>query len=80
MNAPEKDVEGYGTTLQCSPVCLENSMDREAWWATVHGGCKESDTTEQPSLIPEKEIRAESLSLEYTRTVAGRGWLSDIIR
>ena len=21
-------------------------MDREAWRATVHGGCKESDTTE----------------------------------
>ena len=27
--------------------CLENSMDREVWWATVCGGCKESDTTEQ---------------------------------
>ena len=25
-------------------------MDREAWWATVHGGCKESDTTEQLSM------------------------------
>jgi len=21
-------------------------MDREAWYAAVHGGCKESDTTE----------------------------------
>jgi len=27
--------------------CLENSMDGGAWWATVHGGCKESNTTEQ---------------------------------
>ena len=27
--------EGNGNTLQCS--CLENSMDREAWWATVQG-------------------------------------------
>ena len=26
--------------------CLENSMDRGAWWATFHGGPKESDTTE----------------------------------
>ena len=26
--------------------CPENSMDRGAWWATVHGGRKESDTTE----------------------------------
>ena len=25
---------GHGNPLQCS--CLENSMDRGAWWATVH--------------------------------------------
>ena len=25
---------------------LGNPMDRGAWWATVHGGCKESETTE----------------------------------
>ena len=29
--------------------CLENSMDRGAWWATVHGSHKESDMTEQVS-------------------------------
>ena len=28
---------------------LENSMDRGAWRDTVHGGGKESDTTEQLS-------------------------------
>ena len=27
--------------------CLENSMDRGAWWATSPWGCKESETTEQ---------------------------------
>ena len=27
--------EGNGTPLQCS--CLENPMDRVAWWAAVHG-------------------------------------------
>ena len=27
--------EGNGNRLQYS--CLENSMDRGAWWATVHG-------------------------------------------
>ena len=29
---------GYGYPLQYS--CLENSMDRGAWWATVHGVTK----------------------------------------
>ena len=27
--------EGNGSQLQQS--CLENSMDRGAWWATIHG-------------------------------------------
>ena len=36
--------EGNGNPLQYS--CVENSMDRGAWWATVHGVAKESDTTE----------------------------------
>ena len=30
--------EGNGTLLQHS--CLENPMDRGAWWATVHGVAK----------------------------------------
>ena len=30
--------EGNGNPFQYS--CLENSMDREAWWATVHGVTK----------------------------------------
>ena len=34
--------EGNGNPLQYS--CLENSMDRGAWWATVHG-VTESDMT-----------------------------------
>ena len=35
--------EGNGNPLQYS--CLENSMDRGAWWATVHETA-ELDTTE----------------------------------
>ena len=34
--------EGNGNQLQYS--CLGNLMDTEAWWATVHGIAKESDT------------------------------------
>ena len=30
-----------------TPVFLENPMDRVAWWATVHGGHKESDMIER---------------------------------
>ena len=36
---------GNGNPLQYS--CLKNPMDRGAWWATVHKGGKESDTTEE---------------------------------
>ena len=35
---------GSGNPLQYS--CLENSMDRGAWQATVHGDHKELDMTE----------------------------------
>ena len=35
--------EGNGNPLQ--DCCLENPMDRGAWWATVHGVTKESDMT-----------------------------------
>ena len=36
--------EGHGNPLQY--CCLENPMDRGAWWATVHGGHEELDTSE----------------------------------
>ena len=35
--------EGNGNPLQYSS--LRNPIDRGAWWATVHGVTKESDTT-----------------------------------
>ena len=36
---------GNGNLLQY--LCLENSMNRGAWWAKLHGGHKDSNTTEQ---------------------------------
>ena len=36
--------ERNGNPLQYP--CLKNPMGRGSWWATVHGGHKESDTTE----------------------------------
>jgi len=36
--------KGNGNPLQYS--CLENSMDRGAWWATVHAVANKSDMTQ----------------------------------
>ena len=36
--------EGNDNPLQYS--CLGNPMDRGAWWTTIHGVTKESDTTQ----------------------------------
>ena len=45
--------EENGNPLQYS--CLQNPMDRGAWWATVHRVTKESVTTKRPTTTnPEK--------------------------
>ena len=40
--------EGNGNPVQYS--CLENSMDRGAWWATVHGVAKSWIQLKRPSM------------------------------
>ena len=42
--------ERHDNPLQYS--CLGNPIDRGAWWATVHGIIKESDTAEQLNISP----------------------------
>ena len=45
-------VEKIPWRRKCNPLqysWLENPMDRGAWWATVYGVTKESDTTEHTS-------------------------------
>ena len=54
--------DGNGIPLQYS--CLENSMDRGAWWAIVHG-VEESDMTEHTCL---KVTNFPVYSTEYPDT------------
>ena len=60
--------EGNGTPLQYS--CLENPMDRGAWWAAVHGVAKSwtgpSDFTFTfPFHVLEKEMATHSSVLAW---------------
>jgi len=43
LESGRSPTEGNGNLLQYS--CLGNSLDSGAWWTTVHGVSKESDTT-----------------------------------
>ena len=55
---------GHGNPLQYS--CLENPMDRGAWWATVHGvaksWCCQEDSLKAPNQGEPKQ-QAELLTL-----------------
>ena len=48
---------GNGNPFQYS--LLENSMDRGAWWATVHKGYRESDMTEPLNTHTHPSIRTK---------------------
>ena len=56
--------EGNGSPFQYS--CLENPMDRGAWWDTVHG-VAESDVTEWLSA----NIHTENTTLRFHSPVDG---------
>ena len=53
---------GQGKPLQCS--CLENPMDRRAWWATVHSVAKSRTQLKRLSIHTHRE---ENQILEHLR-------------
>ena len=55
---------GNSNTLQYS--YLENTLDRGAWWATVHGGHKKVDTTWQLNSKVNQYIRYNMRNLSST--------------
>ena len=50
---------GNGNLLQY--FCLENSLDRGIWWATIHGGFKEWELTELLSTAQQDTERLSNL-------------------
>ena len=57
---------GHGNPVQCS--CLENPMDRGAWWATAHG-VAESERTEATE---HSYMRASLLDFETRLSMSSR--------
>ena len=54
---------GNGNPLQYS--CLENSMDRGAWRATVHGAAKSRDMTEATEHTPKHMALCTSIKTDH---------------
>ena len=67
--------EGNGTPLQYS--CLENPLDREAWWAAVHGVAK-SWTRLRDFTFPFHFHAMEKEMATHSSTLAWRIWVSQV--
>ena len=61
--------EGNGNPLQYS--CLENPMDRGAWWATVYGAA-ELDTTEATSWENYMQVRKQQLEMDMEQQTVSK--------
>ena len=64
-----------GLATHSSIVAQENSMDRGAWWAIVHGGHKLLDTTEhllfqQQNYIPWEYLLHSKCGSQFFRTTS----------
>ena len=55
---------GHGNPLQYS--CLENPIDRGAWWATFHGVAKSQTRLKQLSIHAAQSVLPTTESVEYT--------------
>ena len=62
--------EGNGTPLQCS--CLENPMDRGAWWAAVYGVAQSRTRLKRFSSSPFTDGSRTTLPRRLCSTGAGR--------
>ena len=63
--------EGNGNPLQYS--CLENSMDRGAWWATVHGVAKSRTWLNKSHTHTHTHTRIASLVTQSSAISSCRG-------
>jgi len=63
---------GHGNPVQCS--CLENPMDRGAWWATVHSVAKSLTQLKQLSMhLRKADTMGRAEQKEGTESAKHRG-------
>ena len=65
--------EGNGNPLQ--HPCLENFVDRRAWWTAVHGVAKELVTNERLILTNSYTVKGDILRYRQSSDlIQGRTW------
>ena len=65
-------VAGEGNGNPCHYSCLEDPMDRGAWWATVHGVARVGhDLVTKPPQIRQKKDKAVRQSPAYVQCLVG---------
>ena len=69
---------GHGNPLQCS--CLENPMDRGAWWAAVHRIAKSVTQLKQLSTHARMHIHTHKYTYTYTFKYQLPSKLDEVVR